>query len=160
MVMREQKGGERMTNEKNCLLAGVCKFAGDPASCTSRCPFFVNLHGVDGVGSIVGNANIPRDYRMLTLNTSPAKDAHVRIRKDDDKNKIVAPDENNSTIPIGHILNRYVSLFPRQFEEGAEAIRSLYLYSEQPGKRRRLPRWLTSSLFATISARRLAGSSR
>jgi DNA replication protein DnaC len=120
-----------MTNEKSCLLHTYCQLAGDPVSCTSRCPFFVNLYGSSGDKGIVKNANVPRDYRMLTLSTSPARDAVVKIVKDD--GKVLVDKKGNAEQPILDILVGYAKTFTRQFEDGANAIRSLYLYSEQPG---------------------------
>jgi DNA replication protein DnaC len=70
------------------------------------------MHGYSGAGGRIGNAGTPSDYRLLTLKNSPAREAQAKTYG---------------------ILDKYVATFERQFEEGAERIKSLYLWSESPG---------------------------
>jgi DNA replication protein DnaC len=114
------------TNEKNCLLSSVCKVAGDPSACTARCVFFVNFHGESGHGSIVSRANVPKDYRMLTISNSPARDSEVLVVLGD-------RDEDKREMSLARVMQDYVNTFSRQFEDGAESIKSFYLYSPSPG---------------------------
>jgi DNA replication protein DnaC len=70
------------------------------------------MHGYSGAGGRIGNAGTPSDYRLLTLKNSPAREAQAKTYG---------------------ILDKYVATFERQFEDGAERIKSLYLWSESPG---------------------------
>jgi DNA replication protein DnaC len=101
-----------LTNAKQCLLAHVCKFAADPAKCTQSCPHFVQLHGRSGLGGRVAAANLPREYRLITLENAPARAEQSKIYKR---------------------LDAYKTTFSRQFETDSEPIKSLYLWSESPG---------------------------
>ncbi|MCS1350348.1 DNA replication protein [Mechercharimyces sp. CAU 1602] len=99
------------TNEKNCILSGVCTKAGS-VECTRICPHFVAMHGASGSGGRIGNANIPKDYAKVTVDTSP-------IRKNQRE--------------VYGIIEQYVGTFSRQFGENGERIKSLYLYSANTG---------------------------
>jgi DNA replication protein DnaC len=70
------------------------------------------MHGFSGASGRIGNAGTPSDYRLTTLKNSPAREEQAKIYA---------------------ILDKYVSTFERQFEDGAERIKSLYLWSESPG---------------------------
>jgi DNA replication protein DnaC len=70
------------------------------------------MHGYSGAGGRIGNAGTPSDYRLLTLKNSPAREAQAKTYG---------------------ILDKYVATFERQFEDGAERIKSLCLWSESPG---------------------------
>jgi DNA replication protein DnaC len=70
------------------------------------------MHGYSGTGGRVANANTPADYRLLTLATSPARESQAKVYA---------------------TIEKYVATFERQFEEGADRIKSLYLFSESPG---------------------------
>jgi DNA replication protein DnaC len=70
------------------------------------------MHGYSGASGRIGNAGTPSDYRLLTLKNSPARKEQAKIYT---------------------ILDKYVATFERQFEDGAERIKSLYLWSESPG---------------------------
>ncbi|MEI2356111.1 DNA replication protein [Mesobacillus zeae] len=100
-----------MTNENKCVLSGRCKLACSP-QCTDQCSAFIAMHGLSGAGGRVGAAGLPQDYRLVTLSNSPARTEQAKIYAK---------------------INDYVATFDRQFEEGAERIKSLYLYSESPG---------------------------
>jgi DNA replication protein DnaC len=105
-----------MTNERNCILRDVCKLAGHPDKCINICRHFIALHGESGKGGRVAAANIPKDYRRVTLATSPVG------QEDEQKRKIYED------------LRKYVRLsFPRQFDENGERIKSLFFYSAEPG---------------------------
>lgn len=94
-----------------CILRAPCRNADSPA-CSPLCHAYIAMHGTSGSGGRIGAAGIPKDYRNLTLATSPAREeqakAYVNIRK-------------------------YVDTFGRQFEADGERIKSLYLVSESPG---------------------------
>lgn len=108
-----------MTNEKSCVLAGVCKNAGNQASCNSRCQAFVSLHAASGNGGRVAAASIPNDYRLVIVKNMPTRDLTVKI---DDK-----------TPTLANVLDSYADSFKRQFEPSGERIKSLYLWSASPG---------------------------
>jgi DNA replication protein DnaC len=99
------------TNAKNCLLREVCKLTDDPERCVNICKHYIALHGQKGKSGRVTMANIPRDYRRVTLASSPVRDKQPRIYAD---------------------LQKYVRLsYPRQFS--GERIKSLFFYSAEPG---------------------------
>jgi DNA replication protein DnaC len=70
------------------------------------------MHGYSGASGRIGNAGTPSDYRLLTLKNSPARESQAKTYA---------------------ILDKYRDTFERQFEDGAERIKSLYLWSESPG---------------------------
>ena len=100
-----------MANEKNCILRSPCDKAGSE-ECTTLCPHFIALHGHSGEGGRVANASIPRDYKNLTLQSSPIRDSEPEAYR---------------------VFDGYVSTFKRQFEEDGERIKNLYLYSRETG---------------------------
>lgn len=99
------------TNKARCVLSGRCKLAGSP-QCSDQCSAFIAMHGRSGKGGRVGAAGLPADYRLVTLANSPARAEQAKIYAK---------------------INDYCATFDRQFEEGAERIKSLFLYSESPG---------------------------
>lgn len=109
-----------MSHANKCILRGPCTLADTP-NCNAICASYIALHGYSGNGGRVGSAAIPADYRNLTLATSPVTAADVDVRVGRDKAK------------LNVILREYVATYPRQFEDDAERIKSLYLYSESPG---------------------------
>lgn len=103
-----------MTNEKRCLLAAMCKNAGTER-CTNVCIPFVSMHGKSGNTGRVGLASIPYEYRLVTLENSPARhdqaDSYAKLRN-------------------------YVASFKRQFnriETPKDRIKNVYLYSKETG---------------------------
>ena len=72
----------------------------------------VAFHGLNGDGGRVGAANIPADYRYITIANSPARESQAKIYK---------------------ALDAYIRTFERQFDPNADRIKSLYLFSESPG---------------------------
>ena len=82
------------------------------AGCTKLCPHRIALHGLDGDGGRVGNAGLPRDYRYVTIKTSPVRDSQPETYA---------------------LLDRYVETFKRKDNDGEERIKSMYLWSESPG---------------------------
>jgi DNA replication protein DnaC len=102
------------TNESKCILADVCKLAGGN-KCNGLCPAFVAMHGSSGENGRVGGAKVPKDYRLVTLKTSPARSNQTKIYT---------------------ALDSYVETFERQFEgelAPKDRIKSLYLFSEETG---------------------------
>ena len=82
------------------------------AGCTKLCPHRIALHGLDGNGGRVGNAGLPRDYRYVTMKTSPVRESQPETYA---------------------LLDRYVETFKRKDNDGEERIKSMYLWSESPG---------------------------
>ena len=100
-----------MTHANNCILSSRCKLANGPA-CNKTCGHFIALHGISGTGGRVSNANTPIDYRLLTVQTSPARPNQAKIYA---------------------TIEKYTATFERQFEADTARIKSLYLWSESPG---------------------------
>lgn len=100
-----------ITNAKNCVLAGICTLADGP-KCTRLCAPYIGMHGADGRGGRHGIADLPQEYRLVTLdNAAPAKDQAEAYE----------------------VIRGYVTTFKRQFEDGGERLKSLYLVSISPG---------------------------
>src|SRR5690606_29427458 len=109
MITKCGKEVERL-NRRKCILAERHK--DKCASCPATCPHYIAMYGLSGEGGRVGAANLPADYRNITLKNSPARASQSKVYG---------------------MLDAYVSTFKRQFDENAERIKSLYLYSESPG---------------------------
>lgn len=99
------------THANNCILAHQCKLANSP-SCNRTCSHFIGMHGMTGKSGRAGLANVPADYRLTTTANSPARKEQAQAYR---------------------LVDAYVATFERQFEEGEERIKSLYLFSESPG---------------------------
>lgn len=100
-----------MTHADKCILAMHCSLArGD--RCNPMCPAFIVNHGFDGKGGRVATAEVPGEYRNVTLSNSPARSDQVEAYTS---------------------ITSYVNTFKRQFDEEPERIKSFYLYSESPG---------------------------
>jgi DNA replication protein DnaC len=100
-----------MNHATNCILSSRCKLAGS-AECNRSCGHFIAMMGYSGKGGRVANANTPADYRLLTVQTSPARSNQAQLY---------------TTIEM------YTATFERQFEADSDRIKSLYLWSESPG---------------------------
>ncbi len=96
--------------KRNCILSERHKDG--CASCPATCPHYISLYGLSGRGGRVASANLPEDYRYMTLKNSPARASQPKVYG---------------------MLDTYVRTFERQFDEDSERIKSLYLYSESPG---------------------------
>lgn len=73
------------------------------------------MMGLNGAGGRSGAANVPEAYRLMTLANSPARGSQAKIYA---------------------LAEQYASTFVRQFgpdAEGNTQIKSLYLYSREPG---------------------------
>lgn len=95
----------------NCILSARCSLASGP-QCNNRCGAFIGVHGHNGRGGRSGNANIPTDYRNLTCANTPVREAQSEAYR---------------------LIDAYIDTFKRQFDRGSERIKSLYLYSDEPG---------------------------
>lgn len=93
-----------------CILADKRK--GGCGDCPAQCQHYISLHGLNGSGGRVGAAGVPKDYRYYTLANSPAREGQAKI--------------------YGQ-LEAYVKTFERQFDADADRIKSLYLWSANPG---------------------------
>src|SRR5690606_13414827 len=114
MITKCGKEVERL-NKRNCILAERHK--DKCASCPPTCPHYIAMYGLSGTGGRIGAANLPADYRNITLKNSPARASQSKVYG---------------------MLDAYVSTFKRQFDEeggtsASSRIKSLYLYSESPG---------------------------
>ena len=89
-----------------CILRDPCKLAGTDA-CNRMCSSYIAMHGFDGAGGRIAAANVPPEYRQLTVKTSPAREGQADIY-------------------------RFIDEYITTFSEDAR-ITSLYLYSEAPG---------------------------
>jgi DNA replication protein DnaC len=92
-------------NAKHCVLAHACNLA-DSESCTRFCPHFI------ATDARLKAANVPREYRLITLKNSPVRASEPTVYK---------------------TLDAYVKTFIRAFNEPSEPIKSVYLYSPTPG---------------------------
>lgn len=81
------------------------------ANCSDLCQHRIAFHGLNGNGGRTATANIPRDYRYITLKTSLAREGQTKIYE---------------------MLDKYVATFKRHIS-GGERAKSLYLWSESPG---------------------------
>ena len=70
------------------------------------------MHGHNGTGGRVGLASLPAECRMVTLANSPARESQAEAYR---------------------IVDPYAATFSRQFDPEATRIKSLYLYSREPG---------------------------
>jgi DNA replication protein DnaC len=104
-----------MSHASKCILRHPCANADTP-SCSPLCPHFIAIHGTNGNGGRISNANVPKDYRNITLLTSSCRDDQTDAYEN---------------------IQRYVATFTRQFEPSdgdvRNRIKSLYLFSESPG---------------------------
>ncbi|MEK5395967.1 DNA replication protein [Paenibacillus sp. FSL K6-2859] len=99
-------------HSKNCILAEPCTLA-NTAKCNARCSSYIATMGYNGLGGRVGAANVPAEYRRVTLANSPARTEQAAAYKH---------------------AETYAHTFTRQFGDASdERIKSLYLYSAEPG---------------------------
>src|SRR5690625_6279014 len=103
----------------NCILRDQCRKADVAGVCNKTCPSYIAIHGMTGEGGRVGAADIPADYRLLTVKSSEM----VAIKKSQPK--------------LGGVLTAYIGTFGRAFDAGGDPIRSLYLYSRSPRTEKR-----------------------
>jgi DNA replication protein DnaC len=104
------------SNEKRCLLANFCRYKGKSDRCTNVCSAFILMHGESGKTGRVGLADIPTDYRGVTLKNSPARADNIEIYE--------------------FLEENYLPSFERQFIENPtprEQIKNIYLYSAETG---------------------------
>ncbi|WP_348623066.1 DNA replication protein [Paenibacillus peoriae] len=100
-----------MSNTDKCILSSHCSQAGGP-SCNNLCSSWIAVHGFNGAGGRIAAASVPKEYAGVTLQNSPAREDQAEAYK---------------------VMDAYVNTFKRQFDDGEERIKSLYLYSESPG---------------------------
>lgn len=98
-----------MSQSQRCLLRTPCSSA-DTEACTRICPSYIALHGLNGAGGRSAAANVPDAYRLVTLANSLAREGQAAVYT---------------------LAEQYAATFTRQF--GDERIKSLYLYSREPG---------------------------
>jgi DNA replication protein DnaC len=93
------------SNAKNCTLAHACNLA-NTTSCTRFCPHFI------ATDARLKAANVPQNYRLLTLSNSPVRASEPAVYK---------------------VLDEHVKTFTRALDAPSEPIKSVYLYSPTPG---------------------------
>lgn len=98
-----------MAEQMKCILSNYRKDG--CVSCTPLCPHRLALEGLDGKSGREGAANLPEDYRGITLPNSPARGDQSAIYRQ---------------------LDIYAKTFARALS-GGEGVKSLYLWSESPG---------------------------
>ncbi len=92
-----------------CILTDYRTDACD--GCSELCSHRIALHGLTGEGGRINTAGVPKDYRYVTLNTTPVRESQSKIYG---------------------TLDKYVATF-RRYLDGGERVKSLYLWSESPG---------------------------
>lgn len=109
-----------MQSNAKCLLRNL----GNPEFCSPLNALYISLHGHNGKGGRVANANVPEDYRGVLLVDSPAREGQANIYEK---------------------LDKYAESFTKQFDDVRKAledvgqsenqirIKSLYLWSRSPG---------------------------
>lgn len=97
-------------SEQRCILNERKK--GGCASCSANCGHRISLEGLSGTGGRVGASGLPKDYRHLTLKTSPVREEQTKVYG---------------------MLDAYVATFDRQFDEEAPPIKSVYMWATSPG---------------------------
>lgn len=95
-----------MSDEKSCVNCTCLLRNYRTAPCESYCAHRIALSGLTGDSGRIANAGIPKDYRDLTLATSPAREGQSELYT---------------------TLERYIATF------GKGDVKSLYLWSETPG---------------------------
>ncbi|KOS02530.1 DNA replication protein [Paenibacillus polymyxa] len=100
-----------MSNADKCILAQHCSQAGG-STCNALCSSWIAVHGFNGTGGRIAAASVPKEYAGVTLQNSPAREDQAEAYK---------------------VIDAYVNTFKRQFNDAAERIKSLYLYSDSPG---------------------------
>jgi len=100
------------THSQHCNLRSICSLADDTTACNRLCSSYIAIHGLNGDGGRTAAANIPDGYRLVTLANSAA-----------------AADQS----AIYGELAKYAATFSRQFDPDETQIKSLYLYSAEPG---------------------------
>lgn len=103
--------------KRNCILSERHKDG--CASCPATCPHYIALQGLSGKGGRVAAANLPEDYKHVTLRNSPARASQPKMYE------WLLEGVNGKP--------SYISTFSRQFDEEGDRIKSLYLFSENPG---------------------------
>ena len=99
-------------HSSRCILRSLCRQAGT-STCNPLCQSYISVHGHDGKGGRVSAAGVPADYRYVTPDTSPVREAQPAAYR---------------------LIDAYTETFGRMFDgEAAERIKSLYLFSESPG---------------------------
>lgn len=99
------------THSKRCLLTSNCTEANGP-KCNRICASYIGFHGLNGNGGRAGAANVPSKYRNATLASSPVREGQSQLYG---------------------LIDDYAQTFTRQFYDDEPRIKSMYLYSREPG---------------------------
>lgn len=92
---------------RSCLLDGITT-----SPCDAHSSVHVGFHGASGEGGRVGAANVPKDYRNVTLENSPVRASQPKAYE---------------------LFDAYAGTFANQFDEDGRRIMSLYLTSVAVG---------------------------
>ena len=88
-----------------CILDSKRK--GGCGNCGPRCAHAISMHGLNGDGGRIGSANLPAEYRNITLTNSPVRASQTEIYES---------------------LDRYVATFT-----SGDRVKSVYMWSDSPG---------------------------
>lgn len=104
-----------MANQNDCILRGLRK-GGQCAGCSATCPYYVSIHGHNGMGGRLAGANIPMEYRSFITSDNP-----MRADKPE----------------LFRHMDGYVKSFSKMFDDSATGVsqylKNIYFYSEEPG---------------------------
>jgi DNA replication protein DnaC len=98
--------------EKHALLAELCEEIGVKLADPRIVGTAVALYGASSTGGRVGAANLPADYRHITLANSPARETEEKAYE---------------------LIGAYAATFARLYTDDERTIKSLYLHSAAKG---------------------------
>jgi DNA replication protein DnaC len=96
---------------QHAILAELAQEIGVPIDDPRLVGTAIALYGASGNGGRVGAANLPADYRHVTLTNSPARAAQAQAYE---------------------LIGAYAATFARQFTDDLR-VKSLYMWSAEPG---------------------------
>lgn len=106
-----------MTNNQSeeCILRGLRKNK-TCDGCPPTCPYYISVHGYEGVGGRLSKANIPTEYQPFLIGDNPVRETQIVLYRS---------------------LDKYVESFAKMFDEErrgvSQFIKNVYLYSEAVG---------------------------
>jgi DNA replication protein DnaC len=117
-----------------CILSDKCKLFNSD-KCNKTCAHYIALYGMSGKTGRVGLSNVPSEYTFLNLKNSPVRNEQTKIYA---------------------TLDKYAATFQRQFDEEPTRIKSIYLWSENPGNGKSssavalLNEWITAHYLGSL----------
>ena len=99
----------------DCILRTLRK-GGTCGSCPPTCPYYISVHGFDGIGGRLSKASIPEEFQSMIISDNPVRDEQPKLFAS---------------------LEKYVESFSKMFDEDKRGvqqyIKNIYLYSEEVG---------------------------